>query len=361
MAGPLEWQFTRAWSDLPVLLEPAWSEGDPPATIDVPTFSWTPVHHASWYELEFSEDINFSPGDPTTVSCFTNHTTWTPYSVITASGMPGVCTPGPVEDVLIPVYWHVRAIDAPRGVIGQWSNSATADTWRFMRNPSQVTQLTPTQAQDVTTPVLSWTPKAGIPTYRVTILKSNKTTAVGGTPAVTYATSYTPTVALNPADGPFYWYVQAIDGNDVASAAPANPTRSFTVSAPTTDTNLTFLTPPDGSSSVRMPSMTWSPYTLATYYKVRYGSGGGLNGTPLSGSTKLPYAGFTYAALTLTPNDYFWYVEAYDSGDNLLASSRSRHRTSRSATRGPKARATISPRRDVCRWIRARQRRTRRR
>ena len=144
--------------------------------------------------------------------------------------------PGPVEDVLIPVYWHVRAMDAPRGVIGQWSNSATADTWRFIRDPADVTLLTPTQAQDVTTPVLSWTPKAGVPTYRVTILKSNKTTAVGGTPVVTYATSYTPTVALNPADGPFYWYVQAIDGNGVASPAPANPTRSFTVSAPTTDT-----------------------------------------------------------------------------------------------------------------------------
>jgi hypothetical protein len=190
-----------------------------------------------------------------------------------------------------------------------------------MRNPSQVTQLTPTQAQDVTTPVLSWTPKAGVPTYRVVILKSNKTTAVGGTPVETYATSFTPTAALNPADGPFYWYVQAIDGNGVASAAPANPTRSFTVSAPTTDTNLTFLTPPDGSSSVRMPSMTWSPYTGAAYYKVRYGSGGGLNGTPLSGGAKLPYAGFTYAGVTLLPNDYFWYVEAYDGSDALLAST----------------------------------------
>jgi hypothetical protein len=317
----LEWQFKRAWSDLPVLLQPAWNLGDPPTTIDVPTFSWTPVHHASYYEIEFSEDINFSPGDPTTVSCFTNHTQWTPYDVITATGMPGPCPPGPVEDVLIPVYWHVRAIDAPRGVIGQWSNSATADTWRFSRDPSQVTLLTPTQAQDVTTPVLSWTPKAGVPQYRVTILKSNKTTAVGGTPVLTYATSYTPTVALNPADGPFYWYVQAVDGNGVTSAAPANPTRSFTVSAPTTDLNLTFLTPPNGSSSVRMPSMTWSPYTGASYYKVRYGSGGGLNPTPLSGGTKLPYPGFTYSALTLTPNDYFWYVEAYDSGDALLADS----------------------------------------
>ena len=317
-----EWQFNRAWSDQPTLLTPAWVQGDPPAVTDVPTFSWTPVHHASFYEIQFSEDINFSPGDPTTKSCLTNHTTWTPYDSISSSGTPGGCTPGPVEDVLIPVYWHVRAIDAPTGVIGQWSNSATADTWRFVRDPSGVTLLTPTQAQAVSTPVLSWTPKAGAETYKVTILKSNKTTAVGGTPKITYATSYTPTAALNPADGPFYWYVQAIDIFDVASPAPANPTRSFTVSAPTTDTSLDILTPADGSSSVRMPSMTWQPYTGASYYKVRYGiNGGGINPTPLSGSNKLPYAGFTYSDLTLSPNSYFWQVEAYDAGDVLLDTS----------------------------------------
>jgi hypothetical protein len=316
-----EWQFNRAWTELPILLTPAWTEGDPPTVIDVPTFSWTPVHHASHYEIEFSEDINFSPGDSSTVSCFTNHTTWTPYTAIVAGGMPGGCNPGPVEDVLIPVFWHVRAIDAPRGVLGAWSNSATTDTWQFVRDPSDVTLLTPTQAQAVSTPVLSWTAKAGAPTYRVVILKSNKTTAVGGTPVVTYATSFTPTSALNPADGPFYWYVQAIDGNGVASPAPANPTRSFTIVAPTTDTSLDLLTPGDGTSSVRMPSMTWTPYTGASYYKVWYGVGLAIFPTPLSGGTKLPYAGFTYAALTLSPNTYFWYVEAYDAGDVLLDTS----------------------------------------
>jgi hypothetical protein len=318
-----EWQFNRAWSDLPTLLTPAWVEGDPPALTDVPTFTWTPVHHASYYEIQFSEDINFSPGDPTTVSCFTNHTSWTPYKVITGGGEPAGCQPGPVLDVLIPTYWHVRAIDAPTGVLGQWSNSATSDTWRFVRDPSGVTLLTPTAGQNVTTPVLSWTPKAGAVQYRVTILKSNKTTAVGGTPFTTYATSFTPTAVLNPADGPFYWYVQAIDVFGVASAAPANPTRSFTVSAPTTDTSLDLLTPADGSSSVRMPSMTWQPYTGADYYQVGYGIvGGGVNPTPLSGNgTKLPYAGFTYAALTLSPNTYFWFVKAYDSSDVLLDTS----------------------------------------
>ena len=61
-----------------------------------------------------------------------------------AAAGAGGCTPGPVDDVLIPVYWHVRAIDAPPGVIGQWSNSATADTWRFVRDPADVTLLTPT-------------------------------------------------------------------------------------------------------------------------------------------------------------------------------------------------------------------------
>ena len=36
---------------------------------------------------------------------------------------------------------------------------------------------------------------------------------------------------------------------------------------------------------------------------------------------QLPYAGFSYAALTLSPNDYFWYVKAYDAVTTSLASS----------------------------------------
>jgi hypothetical protein len=84
------------------------------------------------------------------------------------------------------------------------------------------------------------------------------------------------------------------------------------------------LTPTNGSSSIRMPSMTWEPYTngirTATYYKVRYGSGGIVNGTPLSGSTQLEFPGFTEQDLTLPEGTYFWYVEAYD-GTGLITSS----------------------------------------
>ena len=142
------WQFNRAWTDQPTLLTPAWTEATRRRSSTFRPSAGRPVHHASHYEIQFSEDINFSPGDSTTKSCFTNHTTWTPYDPILAAGAPGGCNPGPVEDVLIPVYWHVRAIDAPKGVLGAWSNSGTTDTWRFVRNPAGVTLLTPTQGQD---------------------------------------------------------------------------------------------------------------------------------------------------------------------------------------------------------------------
>ena len=166
------------------------------------------------------------------MSCYTNHTTWTPYDAITESGAARRLQPGPVTDVLSPVYWHVRAIDAPRGVLGAWSNSATADTWRFVRDPSGVTQLTPTQAQAVSTPVLSWTPKAGstdVPGRDPEIEQDDGGRWNSGRHLrdVVHADG-----RLDPADGPFYWYVQAIDGNGVASPAPANPTRSFTIVAP---------------------------------------------------------------------------------------------------------------------------------
>ena len=71
-----ERQFTRDWSDCPTLLDAgldsrAIRRPDRRADVHAGRRSITP----RYYEIEFSEDINFSPGDPTTVSCFTNHTT----------------------------------------------------------------------------------------------------------------------------------------------------------------------------------------------------------------------------------------------------------------------------------------------
>ncbi len=313
--------FTRGWADKPTLLTPAWTEGNPATTVAIPTFTWTPVPLASHYEIEFSHDPNFSPGDSSTASCYTNHTSFTQYVRYVGSGEPGPCGSSTASDVGQVVYWHVRGIDASKGVLGLWSNTSTADTFRFVRDPGRVTMTDPGDGSDVTAPTLTWDPVDNIERYKVTILKSNGTTVTGGTPVNTYATSFTP-VTLTEADEPFSWYVQTIDGIGVTSPVPApSDWFSFTWSAPTTSGTLSLVAPSNGSSSVRMPTMKWSALTGADYYKVRYGSDGFVQPTPLSSSSQLKYTSFTYTGLTLSPNTYFWYVEAYDTGDALIATS----------------------------------------
>jgi hypothetical protein len=316
-----EWQFTRGWSDRPTLLAPAWAPGDPATVLNVPTFSWTPVRHASHYEIEFSHSSTFSPGDSSTESCLTNHTTFTPYTPITVSGTPGACATSTIKDVGLVTYWHVRGIDGPAGVDGLWSNTSTADTFRFVRDPGDVSLVAPADGSAVEVPSLSWQPVDNVERYRVTILKSDGTTATGGTPLFTYATSYTPDT-LDPADGPFFWFVQAVDANGVTSAVPAIPNWfTFSLDPLTTSATLTLTAPADGSTSVRMPAMAWTALTGAAYYKVRYGADGFLQPTPLNGTSELAFPAFTYPGLTLTSATYFWYVEAYDLNDALLDTS----------------------------------------
>jgi cytochrome c oxidase assembly protein Cox11 len=140
---------------------------------------------------------------------------------------------------------------------------------------------------------------------------------------VTYGLSYTPLQALNPSDGPFTWHVETIDSqSNVGLIQASSSWPSFYLDAPTTGTSLSLLTPLNGASALRMPSMTWTPYTGASYYEVLYGVTSGIfNATPLSGGTHLLFAGFTYTAVPKAAAKYYWEVEAFDAGDNVLKTS----------------------------------------
>ena len=141
--------------------------------------------------------------------------------------------------------------------------------------------------------------------------------------AITYGTSYTPDALLNEAGEPFQWYVTTIDGLGNASVVPSSSDWfHFSLDPIATDLSFDITSPANGASSARMPKMTWDPYTGADYYKVWYGPSGGLYFvTPLSGGTKLHYAGFTYAGLPLSSGTYKYYVEAFDAGNASLAIS----------------------------------------
>ena len=320
--------FTRSWPTKPVIYSPDWTGGAPPVVSNL-ELSWTPiassgagwVDHASHYEFWIGTDINFSPN--TYVVCYTNHTTFTPYAAVIGGGEPNSCN---VPVSLIPgteYYWRVRGIDAPKGVLGLWNSTSAADTERFVYSPATPTSCGPANGASVATPRLCWSAVSGEPQYRVTISQADTSVVIG--PIATYATSFTPTSALNPANGPFSWHVEALDPQGNPTSVWASPP-TFSLIAPTTDLSLGLLTPADGAASTRMPSFSWQPYTGATYYQVRYGSAPGVwQATPLSGAgVHLPYAAFTPTELPLNTGTYYWAVEAYDASNVKLATSGSR-------------------------------------
>jgi hypothetical protein len=321
-----EWQFTRGWvapdpstsPDKVTLLAPQWDAADPNAIPHVPGslgLSWSPIRHASHYEIEISTDINFSPLLPATEQCYTNHTTFSPYTRVTGTGEPGLCEIGGLSSGTV-YYWHVRAIDAPKGVLGVWSNTGNSDTFRFIVDPTMPQPTGPANGLPTTTPNLEWQAVQGAEKYRVWVVKQNGD-PVSGSPFTTYATSYTPKT-LAAADGPFRWYVAAIDANGDISEVPAVPDQwTFSLSAPTTSSTLTLTTPADGASSIRMPAMTWSAVTGATDYVVHYGAHGSESLTPLG--KDLSFTSFTYPDVTLVPDTYFWYVEAHTAQGSVYS------------------------------------------
>jgi hypothetical protein len=317
-----EWQFTRNWPlpQIPTLLTPAWNESTPSVVpvVDPPTLSWTPVPLASYYELIVGPDPNFP--DDTYSICYTNRTQMTPYqrSAGPVGGEPGLCGFDPSPGALN--YWKVRAIDATGGILGLWSADDAASTWRFIYQSALPALLTPADNASVQTPTLTWGAVDNIEKYVVTIKKSNGVTLDQVT---TYATSYTPVQLLNGVDGPFSWYVTTIDGLGNHSVVPSSGSWShFSLDPVVGGATITIASPGDGTSSVRMPKMTWSPVTSAVSYKVFYGpQSGNFFVTPLSGEAGLEYAGFTFKDLPLTSGTYKYYIEAYDSTDVLLDQS----------------------------------------
>jgi hypothetical protein len=313
-----ERQFQRAWSPRPVLQSPSNA-----AFVSTPTFTWTPIEHAAYYEFQYSKDINFYPDSDTTWSCYTAHTSLTPYVIVLGGGEPGACTwmlfPGTTY------YWHVRGVDPPvlnpgagePGVLGLWSNTSNVDTWSFTFLPAFPTPVAPANGATVDQPTVAWADAPGASRYLVTILKSDGTQAAS---APTYATSWTPTTALDPTDSPFQWYVQAYDFLGHPGVIPGGGLRrTFTLSASTpTAARPEQVGPADLASSVDVPSLSWTPVVGATQYQVWYSTNGAV--FQKMGSTTRA-AAYTYAADSITSGTYWWYVQALNSGGAQVSTS----------------------------------------
>jgi hypothetical protein len=316
--------FTRNWPHRPTTVYPAAAGAE-----DVPAplyFQWSPVPHASEYEFQLGTQANFTVG--TFASCRVAGTTYTPGMF--AVNTTGVLAPPRVNEDCIPKageinYWRVRGLDRPftkggdiPGVQGLFSE---AQAFRYM--PLSVTNMSPRLGAEVDVPTLRWDTAIGAETYQVAVYKANNDPVIS---KETSATSYTPTVRLNPADGPFKWHITALGADRSPSITYVN---EFNVSGdePTSaEPPLTPLTPTSTTTGIMTaPSLTWSPMPGADHYSVVVGNK--TDGTPVwFGHTPDDLFGqeLAYPAMTdtstrlLLPGDYEWEVTAYNADNEPM-------------------------------------------
>jgi len=318
---PTEWEsvdadtffsFTRNWHDTPVPVHPA-GAGIQHVGDDL-YYEWTPVQHASNYELWISTDENFTIGNPTTRTCQIAGTTYTPGE----EGDP--CMP-PSEGVQY--YWKVRPMDRPynsSGVPGIFSatNSFTYD------DSVGFTGATPTGGQVVDIPTFKWAEVPSTERYQLRIFASNGNEVHF---KETFNNSYTPMnqTRLDPAQGPFTWSIVAFDvrGNNSKTSV-----RSFQVSASVPAATGTPLTPITGRAvdpaTRRFPNLSWQPVAGADHYRVHIGdketnTWWASSEAPIL-SDKLYYPAATDVSQRfLGTGEYDWYVTAHNSAGAVLA------------------------------------------
>ncbi len=270
-----------------------------------PTFTWTPVRLAAHYEVQFSTDFNFTPGNVN--SCVTDHVTYTPYSQC--------FDPSPN----LVWYWRVRPLDAPGNINGLFS-AVHSFQWYPQADATHLVVLTgPANGTSTSLPVLSWNypTNVNIGRFRVTVKDKNNNVA---NQTDTYANQLVP-VGLNSANSPFKWYVQTIDNNGRVGPIPGSGSWwGFTLLDPApTYANPTLLTP-NGTSDIHGPLLTWQPVTGANSYRIWRAPFGSAIYTILDQGLTLP--GYRYPSTgDLSPGRWSYYVEALDGGNTVIGTS----------------------------------------
>ena len=237
--------FQRQWPDKPVAVYPQGPTGAPTAlaSSDLEYYQWTPVQHATSYELYTASDANMTVGVDV---CTVMGTTYAPRNAGDCGFHSGSTT-----------FWEVRPIDAPypvgSGLPGifstvqafTWTDPGTSGVW----NPSNIATnlkaavdgggiVNPaTGCTDVlcdgvpTTPTLSWDPVPGANSYRVYVAQDvNFTTTELPTVPITNNTMLTVRLSDNvsalpdsQAGSAYYWYVQPCVGANGVAPCGASP------------------------------------------------------------------------------------------------------------------------------------------
>lgn len=248
--------FQRQWPETPQPVFPLGSTGSPSNITDAKRyFQWTPVKHATEYQLQVSTDINFSPG--ATDTCTTAQTTYTPRSGSDCAYPSGATV----------MYWRVRPMDlpysgglpglyslkqaftytAPAPPVGSWDPQATVTGLKVAADGDGIANgakgcagvaSSVTCAGIPTTPVLSWDPVPGATLYLVYYAQDvNFTTSEIPTVPSTSNTIFQLNTANNLSSLPdsqagsaYYWHVRPCQ--DLAHCGP-DPVSNGT---PLTDT-----------------------------------------------------------------------------------------------------------------------------
>ncbi|QCC76970.1 hypothetical protein [Nocardioides daphniae] len=292
----------------------------PIATLDdlQPFLQWTPVQHASHYELQLSTNVGFVP--TATSTCLIAGTTFTPTNV---------SFPTPKLDHKCQVkqgtryFWRVRPMDRPytsAGIQGIYS-----PIQKFVWQTSWFSDVKPAQGATVTTPTFSWRARAATAEFRVNVRNATGRTVASGT---TRANSWTPSDELIPSEGPFSWDLTGITADGTSTLIYG---RSFNLAAMPADASglppLTALSARvTDAATMRAPQMSWTPHPLAARYSVDFGladltswlvpAAGEMFGEPLF-----------YPTLTdtgtriMAPGRYRWRVNAWDAEGRHIASS----------------------------------------
>ncbi len=286
--------FSRRWLQKPTLLHPSGTVGD-----DF-YYQWSPVQHASQYELQVGHDPNFTPNSY--AICSTDQTTFV------AGDSSGDCMPTQGSTY----YWRVVAIDNPSGVRSLYSSVG-----QFVYDSGRVTLTSPASNATVSIPTLQWSATPDTQVYEVEI-RNNAGLVVAS--ETTSALSWTPNVKLDP--GAYRWTVQS-QKSDGGLSPRVLTGRAFTLVDPTyTDSSLQTLTGNAEPASFRFPVLSWSGHPAASYYRLRMSATPPYvlpdSASPALGA-RLEYPAVTdWGTRFLQAGTYQWWVEAYDENDVRL-------------------------------------------
>ncbi len=308
--------FDRRWPFKPSLVYPPVATS--PRVNDDIYYQWTPVRHASRYELVVSQNVNFTEGDPTTKKCYTSSTTYTP------DFFQDRCTP-PEGTVF---YWKVRALDGPRNPA---VNGVFSETGRFVYDSGAITPIAPANGSTETVPTFRWNPSPDVNQYEITLdgpgrTYTKTTSALSWTPTGDFLD--TDTDEADPGRNPdrYDWWVTGLDATGrptISYYQGAVYVRELPIAAGAAPLTPNPLAP--GQVPSRFPSLSWQPMASTeerpVYYKLRVFSGGVMlqeDTTPIL-RDKLYYPAVSDLGLYFLsrPGEPFtWRVEAFDATNN---------------------------------------------